>query len=73
MSTVVTLPYDPVWTALGWAKKNCPSYITNRLSANKYPGVIIIDVNYIDYYFGNEQDAIWFRLRWGGVPASYSS
>ena len=32
MSITVTLPYDPVWTALAWAKENCPSYITNDVS-----------------------------------------
>jgi len=26
----VTLPYDPEWKALEWAKKHCQSYISNQ-------------------------------------------
>lgn len=52
----VSLPYDPTWKALYWAKKNCPSYITNYAS---YGGNTTIH-----YCFGNERDAIAFTLRW---------
>ena len=66
MSTAITLPYDPAWRAVEWAKQHCPSYITNEAvppeprrslsdSSNEY---------YIKYYFGNERDAVWFALRW---------
>jgi len=65
LSTIVTLPYDPTWPAVEWAKKHCPSYITNTLSNNiklgahtQYAGT------YINYYFGNEQDALIFKLKW---------
>ena len=61
----VTLPYDDNWAALTWAKKNCPSYITNATTR------VVIDVvsmypyeNVVNYYFGDEKDANWFALRW---------
>jgi hypothetical protein len=67
MSITVTLPYDPVWSALTWAKKNCPSYITNKCSnttrLKKVPGGWVSDSN-IDYFFGNKEDAILFKLTW---------
>lgn len=56
MSTVITLPYDPVWTPLTWAKEHCPSYITNDVHQDGY--------NKIDYFFSDEQDAFKFALRW---------
>ena len=56
----VTLPYDPVWKPLEWAKKYCPSYITNDI--HKYGNSY--DNTRIDYFFGNEKDAMWFVLRW---------
>ena len=46
MSAVVTLPYDPLWTPLEWAKENCPSYITNTMRNTGKPGQ-----NIIAYYF----------------------
>lgn len=55
----VTLPYDPLWKPLDWAKEYCSSYITNDVhrdgdnSSHK-----------IDYFFGNEKDALMFLLRW---------
>jgi hypothetical protein len=63
----VTLPYDPNWKALAWAKENCPSYITNE-SVNttrlkKVSGGWVPDSNIV-YYFSNEKDAMWFVLRW---------
>lgn len=62
MSTVVTLPYDPLWKPVEWAKKNCPSYITNTLH-NKVTE-LITDQTKINYYFGDAQDATLFALRW---------
>ncbi len=57
MGITVTLPYDPNWLALNWAKNNCTSYITNKASAR--------GVDYdIVYYFSNEKDAIAFMLKW---------
>ena len=62
MSIIVTLPYNPTWTELAWAKKHCPSYITNQGHKNNDP----FDANdfKINYYFGNKKDALMFRLRW---------
>jgi hypothetical protein len=57
----VTLPYDPVWEPLEWAKKYCPSYITNDMHQDGY---YTYDNTKIDYFFGNEKDAMWFVLRW---------
>lgn len=45
--------YEP----LTWAKKNCPSYITN--DAVQKGGVY-----YYRFYFGNEKDMTMFILRW---------
>lgn len=60
MSYVVTIEYDPTWKALAWAKKHCPSYITNDVhSYRKYGGPVDVD-----YFFYNEADAIWFKLMW---------
>ena len=52
----VTLPYDPVWTALDWAKKHCPSYITNK--------AMDTGLWQIEYFFGDEKDAVFFSLKW---------
>ena len=62
----VTLPYDPVWTALDWAKKNCPSYITNATGparTKKVPGGWVNNASIV-YYFSDEQDAVFFALKW---------
>lgn len=67
MSITVTLPYDPVWTALAWAKENCPSYITNDVSNTtrlKRVGGGWVNDSCIVYYFGNKEDALMFSLRW---------
>jgi hypothetical protein len=61
MSIHVTLPLDTLWRALEWAKANCPSYITNDMHMNGYN---TYDTTKIDYFFGTEQDALMFRLRW---------
>jgi hypothetical protein len=63
----VTLPYDPAWTALAWAKEHCPSYITNKASNTtrlKHVSGGWINASCIVYYFGNEQDALIFTLKW---------
>lgn len=63
MSHIVTLPYDPVWRALQWAKKHCPSYITNQLHAQSYDDPF--DINrHVDYFFADGQDATLFALKW---------
>jgi hypothetical protein len=61
MSKVVTLPYDPVWTALTWAKKNCSSYITNDVHKNTNESGRGVQ---IDYFFGEGKDAVLFSLKW---------
>jgi hypothetical protein len=60
MGMKVTLPYDPVWKALEWAKEHCPDYITNDVHKNsgRTQGVLI------DYFFASERDAVFFRLKW---------
>lgn len=56
----VTLPYDPIWTALDWAKKHCPSYITNTA----VPDYAKAGTAQIEYIFSDERDAVFFSLRW---------
>ena len=58
---IVTVPYDPMWEALTWAKENCPSYITNDIHPS---GSIFFDRKKVDYYFGDEKEAVMFLLRW---------
>lgn len=60
----VTLPYDPNWTALTWAKANCPSYITNDSTYVTHVPTTIVGEYYINYYFGDDRDAAMFLLRW---------
>lgn len=62
MSFKVTLPYDPIWRPLDWAKEHCPSYITNV--QNKTNVSFLNRVYEIDYIFGEERDAVVFALRW---------
>ena len=57
----VTLPYDPAWQALAWAKKYCPSYITNDVHQDGYN---TYDTSKIDYFFGNDKEAMVFLLKW---------
>jgi hypothetical protein len=63
----VTLPYDPEWKALAWAKDHCPSYITNEVRNNtrlkKVPGGWVPN-HRIVYHFSDERDATFFALRW---------
>lgn len=69
-STIVTLPYDSEKyshsSAVDWAKKNCPSYITNDVhrSFNPEQGLFVPDIDHIDYFFSCERDAALFTLRW---------
>ncbi len=64
---IVTLPFNEQWEeAVVWAKRNCPSYITNDTSR-----IIILDIvsmypyrTVVNYYFGDEKDAVMFQLRW---------
>ena len=51
----VTIPYDPEWKAHDWAKKHCPSYISNK-SNQMFGGIV--------YYFSDERDVTMFILRW---------
>lgn len=62
----VTIPYNVSGEALEWAKKNCPSYITNQAHLLAYKDSNGVDsAGYmIEYYFANERDAAWFSLRW---------
>ena len=60
MGMTVTLPYDPVWKALEWAKEHCPEYVTNAVHKNSEPGQGVL----IDYFFASERDAVFFKLRW---------
>ncbi len=57
----ITLPYRPMWEPLDWAKENCPSYITNDVHMDGYN---TYDNTRIDYFFGDEGDAILFKLAW---------
>jgi hypothetical protein len=59
--TTVTIPFVPFREPLDWAKENCPSYITNDVHCDGYN---TYDIGKVDYFFGNEKDAVWFLLRW---------
>jgi hypothetical protein len=63
----VTLPYDPTWAPLVWAKEHCPSYITNKASnttrLKPVSGGWVNDSSIV-YSFSDEQDAVMFALRW---------
>lgn len=63
MSYVVTLR----WTKeeaipLTYAKKYCPSYITNDVNLVKHKDKL--SEVCVNYYFTDEKDALMFRLRW---------
>lgn len=50
--------YVPEYKPLEWARKNCPSYITNdavQRNGNYY----------YRFYFSDERDMIVFKLTWG--------
>ena len=56
----ITIPYDPFWEPLVWAKEYCPSYITNDMHQDGYN---TYDHTKIDYHFGDEKDALIFKLK----------
>ncbi len=60
MSCSVILQYDPVWQALTWAIKNCPSYSTN-IAIFRPPST---NPWQIRYYFTDQKDAVYFALKW---------
>lgn len=74
MGITVTLPHDPLWLPLYWAKANCPSYITNTAHEDKQHTVSTLKTGTvmetwftttkIDYHFGDSRDATLFALRW---------
>jgi len=57
----VTLPYDPMWRAVDWAREHCPSYITNDIHQDGYN---TYDRHKIDYFFGDKNEALMFKLKW---------
>lgn len=61
MKNYVALPVPKEWInafePLEWAKKHCPSYITND-------AVQIGGDYYYRFYFGNDKDRVLFALRW---------
>jgi hypothetical protein len=66
MSIIVELHEDKqIREALDWAKRHCPSYITNDVYM-----IAVEDTSrqYTEFmyrfYFSNEKEASWFRLRW---------
>ena len=65
MGIKVTIPHDPLWLALDWAKKYCPSYITNDVSVESRHIFHLDSIGYkIDYFFSDEKDALMFMLKW---------
>ena len=65
----VTIPYDPEWKPLEWAKKHCSSYITNDgnvslVRQDVESNGIIKRIVMINYFFSDEKDALMFLLRW---------
>lgn len=62
---IVTLEQSPQ-EVLDWLIKNCPSYITTKSRTQEHTSIDgIVYVKYsIDFYFGDENDANWFLLRW---------
>jgi hypothetical protein len=55
---------ENLYSAIQWAKKNCPHYITNQY--HRDDNVITHDL--IDFYFldypSARKDMCWFILRW---------
>lgn len=51
-----------LYSAIKWAKKNCPRYITNQYHGNHHGNDLI------DFYFIDDEQGIkemsWFILRW---------
>jgi len=42
---------------LDWAKEHCPSYIIQDIYRCH-------DVKWVDYFFGDDRDALIFTLKW---------
>lgn len=63
MSYIVTLRWTKEKEALEYAKKYCPSYITNTVGLVKNHTVKMSEIC-VDYHFADEKDAMMFRLRW---------
>ena len=61
MVMTVTIPYTPLWAPVDWAKEHCPSYISNDIHMDGYN---TFDNSKVDYFFSDEKDAMWFKLRW---------
>jgi len=49
--------HDSAYAPMGWAKRNCPSYITNNAVQKNGD-------YYYRFYFGDEQDQLLFQLKW---------
>jgi hypothetical protein len=60
----ITLPYDPTWKALEWAKKNCSSYVTNHAHESTVIDEVCPAIMYIDYVFTDNSEALLFALKW---------
>lgn len=58
----VDIPYSRAHEAIKWAKENCPNYITFNLKLNDE--LFENTAMYITLYFGHENDAALFALRW---------
>jgi hypothetical protein len=54
----VSKPFLQTEEMLVWAKVHCPSYITNDTEWRE-------DDWYYRFYFGQEKDYVFFRLRYG--------
>lgn len=66
MSIAVELHDDkPIREALAWAKRHCPSYITNYAYLTDIADHSKMNTAYMyRFYFSEEAEAIWFKLRW---------
>jgi hypothetical protein len=58
----VSIPIGRAEVCSFWAKEYCPGYITNDLHMDGYN---TYDSTRIDYFFGSEEDAIAFKLKFG--------
>lgn len=59
----VTIPYQDNSQPAVWARAHCASYITVDLHRDP-DGTW--DLDSLDYWFGQQQDAVMFGLRWLG-------
>jgi hypothetical protein len=66
MSIIVELHENKqVREALDWAKRHCPSYITNDVYMSDIADHSKMNTALIyRFYFDKEAEASWFRLRW---------